>query len=85
MSAIWGIVALRPGCSVPEHSAHLFESTYQKAVKSTAMKVSLLQTLFLAAAFNTSQRKPSRSSFRSETANAAFYLPPIAFWTIARN
>ncbi len=33
MSAIWGIVALRPGCSVPEHSAHLFESTYQKSCK----------------------------------------------------
>ena len=33
MSAIWGIVALRPGCSVPEHSAHLFQSTYQKSCK----------------------------------------------------
>ncbi len=33
MSAIWGIVALRPGCSVPAHSAHLFESTYQKSCK----------------------------------------------------
>lgn len=33
MSAIWGIVALSPDVSVPEHSAQLFESTYQKNCK----------------------------------------------------
>lgn len=33
MSAIWGIVALSPDVSVPEHSAQLFESTYQKSCK----------------------------------------------------
>lgn len=33
MSAIWGIVALSPDVSVPEHSAQLFESTYKKSCK----------------------------------------------------
>ncbi len=33
MSAIWGIVALSPDCSVPEHCAQLFESTYKKSCK----------------------------------------------------
>lgn len=33
MSAIWGIVALSPDCSIPEHCAQLFESTYKKSCK----------------------------------------------------
>lgn len=33
MSAIWGIVALSPDCSVPEYSAELFEATYRKSCK----------------------------------------------------
>ena len=33
MSAIWGIVALSPDRSIPEHYAQVFESTYQKSCK----------------------------------------------------